>query len=958
MLRGALVSHRGERCGVHQFGTRLFQAIQSSDDIDWLYLECADASELIAAANRADILVINHIHSTMPWLDEALRQIKGPTLISVRHEEHFQAVEMAEIAPFDALLCPDPSLLPGDPRIIGLPRFIPEPLIDLPSSPEVFTVGSFGFATPGKGFETLCRLVNDQFDRAMIRINIPPHDQEALVSQAAADAIAADCRREISKPGIDLQISRQFMSEPELLVFLAQNTINAFAYDKPNAQGISSCTDYALAAGRPLAVSRSPMFRHLHGLNPSIILEERPLAAIAAHGFMPLAKLRERFRKDLAGQRWNEAILRVHRQRSLSREVPDGRGFNKILDDRSRDGYASVIAELTRLAPDLIARKIPRANVQQAFVYDTAKRFVADYPTPRILAVGSFEDTALAGLAADGFRYDEVDPNVNGMDLKAFFDLPTTRLSYYDMVICTSVLEHVEQDDQFIAMVSDLLAPGGVGIFTVDFSERYAQTRIKPSIDHRLYTSTDIAHRLMYWARDCVMIDAPNWLDGQDEFEHIGCWYSFASWVFRKRSASELVFARPSVLPAWPERLEICVERPLGVRSLGLYPVEDRQARRLRWMGANAEFSVQLHPTTRPRFLLLKLWGMARPGGTTFRVRVNGADLLSDVLTPGKRFECLLALPDLQGGSQIDIAFESETFLAGDNIRHLGLPFESLALLTQEPGLEAWPKSLDVAQDSLSFVSDTGFSAPETQDGRPLRWTMGNAQIDVKLNPLTLPRFVSLKLWGIGPAEGTSYRLLANEKEILKGRIDGLPTERIGELPDLAGLDQLRLRLESTTFRPSNSDRRTLGVAVERLSLLADKPEPAPSAEQLELATQDQDIVEASGLFPLEQSEGRPLRWTNGAAEFQIDRNPATPPRHISLKLWGFAPEGGTAFKLLVNNQIVIEDRVIGTAVQKIARLPDLEGDSITIRLESGTFQPSAHDIRRLGVALESMALL
>ena len=182
----------------------------------------------------------------------------------------------------------------------------------------------------------------------------------------------------------------------------------------------------------------------------------------------------------------------------------------------------------------MLARKIPRANVQQAFALDAVERLLADLTEPRILAIGSFEDTAVAALKAKGFRIDEVDPNVNGVDLESFYRSPEAVLESYDLILCVSVLEHVEDDEGFVRMVADLLAPDGIAIFTVDFSNSYPADARKPTIDRRLYNARDLRERLMATIPDCSLVDLPSWDDGSSDFEYDGCNYAFASWVFRK----------------------------------------------------------------------------------------------------------------------------------------------------------------------------------------------------------------------------------------------------------------------------------------------------------------------------------------------------------------------------------------------------------------------------------------
>ncbi len=681
MLHGVVVTHKGERCGVYQFGQRLFKALAHGSGITWTYLECSSPNDLaLVLDERPEIILFNHVQSTMPWLIDTIPEIGGPILFAVQHELHFTVVEQAHPDPFHFLLCPDPTLFSSDPRIIGLPRFIPSPIESLPSDPKIFTVSSFGFATPGKGFEQLCRLVNEQFDEARIRINIPPHDTAEFSTQVAFDEIVGACRKAITKPNVRLDVTAKFMSEDELIGFLAESSINAFAYNREGAEGISSCVDYALAAGRPVAVNASPMFRHMHGANPSIRLDERPLAEIARHGFAPLVPFQEQFSHRNAGEKWNNAILRAYKQLITSRGVPDGRGFNKILDDRSRLAYSSVISELKRLAPEVIDKKIERANVQQAFAFDAVKRVAINYPSPRILAIGSYEDTTVASLKVDGYRLEEIDPNVNGVDLAAFYALPTTRFGFYDLIICVSVLEHVENDEQFMAMVANLLAPSGTAIFTIDFSERYPQTRVKPGGDYRLYTSTDLTHRLMECARDCVLIDPPNWSDGHDDFEFDGCTYSFGTWVFRKHSSDELASIRHPAPSAWPARLEVGVEIPRGVQTEGFYSLESYEGRPLLWASKHVEIKVPLNPTSLPKSLSARFWGIAPSGGTEYQLFVNG-DKLVQGLVEGAPIELMVTLPELAGRALLSIRLESSGFQVPGDTRMLGVAIESIALL-------------------------------------------------------------------------------------------------------------------------------------------------------------------------------------------------------------------------------------------------------------------------------------
>ena len=555
MKSGLFISQKGLRCGVYQFGRRVFGALGHGKDIRWQYLECDGADEALSALkqNKPEIIVLNYHPSTMDWAVTSRWKDEGAVVFSIFHEAHQGGADPAEPGFYDFLLCADPTLIPRNPIIVPVPRVTIDYQIAEIAPPELFTVGSFGFATNGKAFDRLCTQVNTEFDHARIRLNLPRHDNKSIVSDQYIDAVIASCRSAVTKPGIDLIISQDFLDDAALLQFLAGNTINAFLYEDQTERGISSCTDYALASGRPLAVTKSTMFRHLHEVNPSICVEDCTLGAIAERGGRELAPLRASYSYGNAGAAWEMAILNAVDRLSMSRSVPDGRGFNKILDDRSRHAYSVALHLQENHAPEILSRKIERANIQQAFAVDTTLRLLPKARLARILAIGSFEDTAVATLKAMGYRVDEIDPNVNGVDLEMFYRSASTEMAGYDLILCVSVLEHVADDQAFMRMTADLLAPNGFAVFTIDFAEGYVDGDKIPNADERFYTTQHIRGRLMSVLPDCSLLDVPSWREGAEDFHYEGCDYGFAGWVFQKFGGDTLRRAHleANVVPAW-----------------------------------------------------------------------------------------------------------------------------------------------------------------------------------------------------------------------------------------------------------------------------------------------------------------------------------------------------------------------------------------------------------------------
>jgi len=203
---------------------------------------------------------------------------------------------------------------------------------------------------------------------------------------------------------------------------------------------------------------------------------------------------------------------------------------NRILTDVDREELEPVIAEMQRLCPDVMARKIPDANVQQAFVLNEVQK---EYKNGKFftLSVGCFEDTAYEYLKAKETGVVGIDPEKN-FDLHTYIG-KTNKL--YDIVFATSVLEHVEDDEQFLDDMCSLMKVGGLGILTMDFKNDYKAGDPVPYTDVRFYTRHDLEVRLkaVLDKNDCEFVDEPDWT-GKDRFVYQGHNYSFATFVFRK----------------------------------------------------------------------------------------------------------------------------------------------------------------------------------------------------------------------------------------------------------------------------------------------------------------------------------------------------------------------------------------------------------------------------------------
>src|SRR6188472_4064276 len=126
--------------------------------------------------------------------------------------------------------------------------------------------------------------------------------------------------------------------------------------------------------------------------------------------------------------------------------------INRVLTDADRERYKDDIQTMYKFVPEMTGNKIASALVQQAFVYNMTL-ICARFDMPRILSAGSYQDTAAELLRYNGYAVYDVDPVIN-CDLRTFKDRTRNK---YDVIISTSVLEHTQNDEEFIADICELL---------------------------------------------------------------------------------------------------------------------------------------------------------------------------------------------------------------------------------------------------------------------------------------------------------------------------------------------------------------------------------------------------------------------------------------------------------------------------------------------------------------------
>lgn len=260
-LSGLFINSVEANDSIYESGLMAYRCLVGSERYSLDYKTISSEDRTIDTSY--DFYFFNYHISTMAWLDprsikSMLPGVKMTMVLEVSPNDPFEYCSPDD---FDIYCALDPTLESDRPNVFAFPR----PLEPFKAESEyveseIPVIGSFGFATSGKGFDHLIDAVNKEFDRAVVRLNIP-HSTYMDGSGEYAQRLAAMCI-ERAKEGIDVIVTHNYMSKSDLIKWCSQNTINCFLYDR-DMPGLAATTDQAIASGRPLLVSRNDTFRHI-----------------------------------------------------------------------------------------------------------------------------------------------------------------------------------------------------------------------------------------------------------------------------------------------------------------------------------------------------------------------------------------------------------------------------------------------------------------------------------------------------------------------------------------------------------------------------------------------------------------------------------------------------------------------------------------------------------------------
>lgn len=259
LFKGLFINNKKANDSIYESGLMVYNCLKSSDKYQIDYIETDAENRLISS--EYDFYFFNYHPATMHWMDTSkLKRLPGIIITMVLEVSPGNPFVLCPRNHFDAYCVLDPTVISDNIKVFAFPRPLEKTYIKEYIPNDIPTIGTFGFATKGKGFQHVVDAVNKEFEQAIVKINIP-FGSFVPDAQSYATFLGNLCK-EKAKPGISVVVTHTYMSKPELINWCAQNTLNCFLYDR-NMPGLSATTDQAIVAERPLAVSNNDTFRHI-----------------------------------------------------------------------------------------------------------------------------------------------------------------------------------------------------------------------------------------------------------------------------------------------------------------------------------------------------------------------------------------------------------------------------------------------------------------------------------------------------------------------------------------------------------------------------------------------------------------------------------------------------------------------------------------------------------------------
>jgi hypothetical protein len=298
------------RCGISLTGALLSNVLitHPTYHIETIYTESPSEVEDKIKNYNPECIIFNYDPGSTPWMAhlntrEICPNVKGICVV------YNDATPMAESWNPNAnpnwqyMLTFDPAVKESDYAFPVSHILPPAPTVPYIEN-DIPIIGWHGFPAPQKGVPKLAMQIQEEFDEAIFRLHMPDAYFAMKFGLDYPRRIVESFIGLITKPKIKVEISDNWFDDQGIVNWLSQNTINCYFYDigMPGI-GMSGSLDYAIAARRPIAITRSYQFKTCWDLEPSIEIEKTSIKEIIKNGTVPLEHLYKKYTNE---QVWND----------------------------------------------------------------------------------------------------------------------------------------------------------------------------------------------------------------------------------------------------------------------------------------------------------------------------------------------------------------------------------------------------------------------------------------------------------------------------------------------------------------------------------------------------------------------------------------------------------------------------------------------------------------------------
>lgn len=264
-MKGIFYNSQKAMCSIYESGLMCYNALKLSSKYELHYSE-----DRILYFNY-DFIVVNEHLAVNNWISKVMLEQYNKPAFCIVTEVGLLNDDILIKSPnyYTAYIILDPTIRERD-NIYAFGRPIEKnnntnnlDILDYKTCDKPI-IGSFGLPTPGKDWNRILYQVNQEFDEAIIRFNIPRGSHVPI--HVGNEIIRQINKNYINKPGITFELTHIDYNKEDLIEWCSKNTINVFFYFRQHMYyaGLAAVADQAISSGRPLLITNDNTFRHIH----------------------------------------------------------------------------------------------------------------------------------------------------------------------------------------------------------------------------------------------------------------------------------------------------------------------------------------------------------------------------------------------------------------------------------------------------------------------------------------------------------------------------------------------------------------------------------------------------------------------------------------------------------------------------------------------------------------------